>query len=245
MTRSLSRMQATAFSLLCLAIGLGGCSGGDFGRARPDVRSDDMHRWIGVEATGSVGLPASQFQLTDNERQLRDLAYPLIEPPHSRPAKRTVVGEYKPMPSPWREKVVFDRTAYGKLLLDERCPQRPDALRFIFSGRGSRHQPRSQAACQLEIHFRTVAGGTHRCDGAHGRKRADRAVGAAVLAAAGVLLSLGAGAACHSCARRRGGGGRSPDQAACCASVQRRHRHTAGSGSRAEHARMTFENVTN
>lgn len=128
MSASLSRAGATAFSLLCLAIGLGGCSGGDFGRARPDVRSDDMHRWIGVEATGSVGLPASQFQLTDNERQLRDLAYPLIEPPHFRPAKRTVVGDYKPMPSPWREKVAFDRTAYGKLLLDE--PHRSHASRY-------------------------------------------------------------------------------------------------------------------
>jgi hypothetical protein len=30
----------------------------------------------------SVNARASQFQLTDNERLLRDLAYPLIEPPH-------------------------------------------------------------------------------------------------------------------------------------------------------------------
>src|SRR6266705_5848719 len=60
---------------------LGGCSGGDFGRTRGDMRSDDMHRWLGAEVTSSVGLKASQFQLTDNERQLRDFAYPLIEPP--------------------------------------------------------------------------------------------------------------------------------------------------------------------
>src|SRR4051794_14287105 len=65
---------------------LGGCASGDFGRTRADARNDDMHRWIGAEATGSVGLAASAFQLTDNERQLRDLAYPLIEPPHTRPA---------------------------------------------------------------------------------------------------------------------------------------------------------------
>ena len=55
---------------------LGGCSGGDFGRTRGDFRNDDMHRWLGAEATGSVGLTASQFQLTANERQLRDFAYP-------------------------------------------------------------------------------------------------------------------------------------------------------------------------
>jgi hypothetical protein len=130
MASMMSRERGAGLALLGLlaALGLGGCSGGDFGRARADVRTDDMHRWIGVEATGSVGLPSSQFQLTDNERQLRDMAYPLIEPPHSRPAKRTVVGDYKPLPSPWREKVVFDRTAYGKLLLDE--PHRSHASRY-------------------------------------------------------------------------------------------------------------------
>src|SRR6202158_2201109 len=86
---------------LLLSVVLGGCSGGDFGRTRQDMRSDDMHRWIGAEATGSVGLRASQFQLTDNERQLRDLAFPLIEPPHSRPAWRGVCGDYQSLSSTW------------------------------------------------------------------------------------------------------------------------------------------------
>jgi hypothetical protein len=57
-----------------------------------------MHRWLGAEATASVGLKASQFQLTENERQLRDLAYPLIEPPHSRPAWKSVFGDYRGRP---------------------------------------------------------------------------------------------------------------------------------------------------
>src|SRR5438045_9738656 len=86
------------------------------------MRSDDMHRWLGAEATGSVGLKASQFQLTDNERQLRDLAYPLIEPPRSRPAWKSVFGDYQPLPSPWRQKVVFDRTMYGGHLIDAPHP---------------------------------------------------------------------------------------------------------------------------
>jgi hypothetical protein len=107
---------------------LGGCAGGDFGRTREDFRNDDMHRWLGIEATGSVGLKASQFQLTDNERQLRDQAYPLIEPPHSRPAWKAVFGEYQTIASPWRQKVVFDRTAYGRQLIDE--PHRSDASRY-------------------------------------------------------------------------------------------------------------------
>ena len=113
---------------LFLTAALGGCSGGDFGRTRQDMRSDDMHRWLGAEATGSVGLKASQFQLTDNERQLRDYAYPLIEPPLSRPAWKSVWGDYKPLPSPWRQAVVFDRTAYGRNLIDE--PHRSHASRY-------------------------------------------------------------------------------------------------------------------
>ena len=116
--------------LLFILIGaaLGGCSGGDFGRTRADFRNDDMHRWLGAEATGSVGLKASAFQLTENERQLRDLAYPLIEPPHSRPAWKSVFGDYQPLPSPWRQNVAFDRTTYGRALIDE--PHRSHTSRY-------------------------------------------------------------------------------------------------------------------
>jgi hypothetical protein len=115
-------------TLLLLSVTLGGCSGGDFGRTRQDFLNDDMHRWVGDEATASVGLRASQFQLTDNERLLRDLAYPLIEPPHSRPAWKSVFGDYKPLPSPWRQQPVFDHTAYGRLLIDE--PHRSHSSRY-------------------------------------------------------------------------------------------------------------------
>lgn len=114
--------------LLAITLTLGGCSGGDFGRTHPDFVNDDMHRWLGAEATGSVGLKASQFQLTDGERQLRDQAYPFIEPPHSRPAWKAVFGDYQVIASPWRQKVVFDRTAYGRQLIDE--PHRSDASRY-------------------------------------------------------------------------------------------------------------------
>ena len=122
------RCSSSALVLLCSCVMLGGCSGGDFGRARDDMRNDDMHRWIGVEATGSVGLRPSEFQLSDGERQLRDLAYPLIEPPHSRPAWRTVFGDFQPIASPWRQAPAFDRTAYGRALIDE--PHRSHSSRY-------------------------------------------------------------------------------------------------------------------
>src|SRR5712671_5214190 len=121
-------ISSPALALLWISVTLGGCSGGDFGRTRYDVLNDDMHRWIGAEATSSIGLRASQFQLTDNERLLRDLAYPLIEPPHSRPAWKSVFGDYQPLPSPWRQNAPFDLTAYGRMLIDE--PHRSHSSRY-------------------------------------------------------------------------------------------------------------------
>ena len=118
----------TPVLLLLAGSMVGACSGGDFGRTREDFRNDDMHRWIGLEATSSVALHPSRFQLTDEERQLRDVAYPLIEPPHSRPAWKSVFGDYQPLPSPWRQGPAFDRTAYGRALIDE--PHRSHSSRY-------------------------------------------------------------------------------------------------------------------
>jgi hypothetical protein len=128
-TQIRTRLRLPPAILLAIAAAmLGGCAGGDLGRTRENARSDDMHRWLGIEATASVGLRASQYQLTDKERLLRDLAYPLIEPPHSRPAWKTVFGDYQPMPAPWRQAPLFDRTAYGRILIDE--PHRSFSSRY-------------------------------------------------------------------------------------------------------------------
>ncbi len=109
-------------------IALGGCTSGDFGRVRESMRSDDMHRWEGAEVTASIGVRASDFQLTDTERKLRDQAYYYIEPPHSRPAWKNVFGDYNPIPAPWRQTASFNRADYGRLLIDE--PHRSHASRY-------------------------------------------------------------------------------------------------------------------
>lgn len=114
-------------AVLFLGLGLAGCAGGDFGRTRSTFASDDMHAWLGPEATGSLGEPSSAFPLTDSERQLRDLAYPFIEPPRQRPFWAGVFGDYVPIRPPWGQKVV-DRTFYGRKLLGE--PTRSATARY-------------------------------------------------------------------------------------------------------------------
>jgi hypothetical protein len=74
---------------------LGGCAAnGDFDRVRPELVSDSMHDWIGRDIRGSVRALASAAPMTDDERLLRDLAYPLIEPPFDRNRWYSVLGEY-------------------------------------------------------------------------------------------------------------------------------------------------------
>jgi len=76
-----------------------------------------MHSWVGTEAVGSIGVPTSRYDLTDNERELRDLAYPLIEPPFNRQRWDSLLGEYgatRILQTPWTQS---DQTAYSRELM--------------------------------------------------------------------------------------------------------------------------------
>jgi hypothetical protein len=80
---------------LALPLLLGACSAtGDFGRLKPGLVSDDIHGWVGRDAALAAGVPPSRYPLTDEERTLRDLAYPLIEPPFDRHRWYAVLNEY-------------------------------------------------------------------------------------------------------------------------------------------------------
>jgi len=79
-----------AFLLIGL-LTLAGCANGDFEEIRPSLVRDDIHDWVGRDAV--PGKPSS-FHLTDDERLLRDLAYPLIEPPYDRHRWYSIAGEY-------------------------------------------------------------------------------------------------------------------------------------------------------
>ena len=64
---------------------LAGCGiNGDFGEVNRTLVRDDIHDWVGRDDTPDHPDAPSSFELTDDERQLRDLAFPLIEPPYNR-----------------------------------------------------------------------------------------------------------------------------------------------------------------
>lgn len=71
---------------------LAGCSNGDFGEVRPMLVRDDVHDWLGPAAVAPN--EPSRFEVTDDERRLRDLAFPLIEPPYDRQRFNSVTLEY-------------------------------------------------------------------------------------------------------------------------------------------------------
>ena len=92
----------------------------DFGEVRPSLVSDSIHDWIGPAAVAPH--PASTFELTDDERQLRDLAFPLIEPPYDRQKWDSVLREYGLIGN--YHPGHYDRTVYAARLLatDDRSP---------------------------------------------------------------------------------------------------------------------------
>lgn len=99
---------------------LAGCAlNGDFGRARPGLVTDDMHAWVGTEAARAHGIAPSTYPLTDDERALRDLAYPLIEPPYERNRWYSVLNEYGLNRTFQPDWYAYDVMAYGTRLLAE------------------------------------------------------------------------------------------------------------------------------
>ena len=115
MRRLAWRVPLLALATLTL---LAGCSAnGDFGEIRPTLVRDDVHDWIGPAATAGRAGASSNFELTDDERALRDLAYPLIEPPYDRQQWYSIAGEYGMFQNGRR--VGFNRAAYANHLLSE------------------------------------------------------------------------------------------------------------------------------
>lgn len=96
------------------AASLAGCgTNGDFGRVRTSLATDNTHYWMGPAAAPDAVDPPWRHQLTEEERRLRDLAYPLIEPPYDRNQWYSVLAEHGLAPRPWPHP---DRAAYASRL---------------------------------------------------------------------------------------------------------------------------------
>lgn len=86
---------SAAIAAMAALLVLGGCgTRGDFGALHPRVVRDDIHDWVGRDDYLGNPIAPSNFELTDDERQLRDLAFPLLEPPYKRQAWTAVGWEY-------------------------------------------------------------------------------------------------------------------------------------------------------
>src|SRR6266705_2665415 len=129
---------------LVAALSMGGCGlYGDFDRIRPSLATDEANARIEHEELIRNGGKPSNFLLTDEERQLRDLARAIIPPPNDRNRWDTVFRDYvldeieflgtsKDKPEP----VKFDRAAYWQdLHEDERRSEASAYAKLITDAR--------------------------------------------------------------------------------------------------------------
>ncbi len=105
------------FALAALTL-LAGCANGDFSEVKRYLVRDDIHDWVARDALIGTDVSPSTFVLTDDERQLRDLAYPLIQPSYDRHQWYSIAGEYGLIERAQRER--FDRTDYTTRLFGAR-----------------------------------------------------------------------------------------------------------------------------
>ena len=101
---------------------LAGCANSDFGEVNQTLVTDGIHDWLGRGSGGAHPVPPSKFEYTDDERALRDLAYPLIEPPYDRQQWYSVAGEYGLYHSN-----IADHRRYFDRVMDE-CHRSPSAV---------------------------------------------------------------------------------------------------------------------
>ena len=159
------------FALLATLLVSGCTSIGDFGRLQSPLVTDDIHAWVGQEAAAHAGAPVSVNNLTDDERTLRDLAFPLIEPPYDRVRWDAVVYEYGQKRAFRRDLWTFDTAAYYAHLMgefhrssigalqpvDRRYAQRHRAHRSVLPDRAARGRCRSAARKEHAIRRRSDA----------------------------------------------------------------------------------------
>ena len=114
---SLARTLPGIAVAIALHTFVSGCAlNGDFDRIRPEIVTDDMHAWLGKEAARAKGVTPSHYPLTDDERVLRDRAYPMIAPPYDQQRWYSALLEYGISRTFQPEWDTFDTHAYSRNL---------------------------------------------------------------------------------------------------------------------------------
>ena len=121
---SRGRRLLCGMATLATVLFVSGCGlYGDFDRVRPSLATDEAHARIDREELIRSGKSPSNFPLTDEERQLRDLARAIIPPPYDRNRWDTVFRDYVlddieflGTAQEKREPVKFDRVTYWQAL---------------------------------------------------------------------------------------------------------------------------------
>jgi len=117
--RAMPRTLPLIVALLAAPL-LSGCGlSTDFDEINPSLVRDNIHDWIGRDDAKGEAVSPSTFELTDEERRLRDLAYPLIEPPYLRHKAYSVINEYGL--NPGIQKQMANPAAYYDHMMDDKA----------------------------------------------------------------------------------------------------------------------------
>lgn len=83
--------------LAVVALALAGCARpvGDFGRAAPDPLHDTIMPMAGKARASAAGEPVSAFNLSDEEREMRDRVWRYLVSPHASDWNGDVVAEWQ------------------------------------------------------------------------------------------------------------------------------------------------------
>ena len=117
--RAMPRTLPLILALLAAPL-LSGCGlSTDFDEINPSLVRDNIHDWVGRDNAKGEAISPSTFELTDQERQMRDLAYPLIEPPYLRHKPYSVLNEYGL--NRGIQKQMANQAAYYEHMMDDKA----------------------------------------------------------------------------------------------------------------------------
>lgn len=100
------------------AAALAGCSqAGDFGRQRPSVVNNQILPAAGAALAYAREEPVSAYRMTDREREMRDLGWAIVMPPHEAQSLDRVLVELRRTRILPANAVRFRKEAYVRTLL--------------------------------------------------------------------------------------------------------------------------------